>query len=202
MDTLKKIKKWMDRSCNSFYFEIDDENETNINYISRQHGNVGDEEPGQEDIDNAYTIKRNLMEMFNGEITIEIETVDEWVDINIELLKQEEKIAPIEGDNTMNPHGVFENPTVALEYKDKHLDYTINKARYRGKEYFASDVTVSCFGIYSGQGGPVTMDDKSYEDVLNHIKQFIQRYADKEPRLKDHLKKVPIFMNQDQLELF
>ncbi len=59
---------------------------SNLFFSTRSNGNVGDEEYGEEDYCHAIKIKKTLMELFSEDIEdIEIETVDEWVHLTVNL---------------------------------------------------------------------------------------------------------------------
>lgn len=69
------------------YFEADndkDSSELILLYLTRENGNVGDEEASQKDIDEAYRILK-LIKPSLKELNLigEIEVVNEWVHINI-----------------------------------------------------------------------------------------------------------------------
>lgn len=51
---------------------------------TRRHGNVGDEEPGQEDLVEARRLKAALTRAFPG-VKVVIHTVDEWVNLDVVL---------------------------------------------------------------------------------------------------------------------
>lgn len=71
-------------------FELDgtlEENYTNTNvleFASRENGNVLEETPGQKDIDDAYDLRAKL-KVLSYVSSVDIEEVDEWVNINVEV---------------------------------------------------------------------------------------------------------------------
>ena len=85
-ETLREIKKWFEDYKNGGDFSLADDGVKFISYATREHGNVGNETPGQEDINNAIKIKNQLLRIYKGKIQVDIEEVDEWVYINIETI--------------------------------------------------------------------------------------------------------------------
>ena len=69
---IKKYKNW----------NVDDSDDQSILISTREHGNTYAEEPGQEDIDEAKKIIKDLKNKFN-DIKIVPEIVDEYVTLNI-----------------------------------------------------------------------------------------------------------------------
>lgn len=65
-----------------FEFEYEDENE--ILFSTRANGNVGDETPGQKDLNEAARLKREFAKHYPT-LTIDIEEVDEWVHLTVNL---------------------------------------------------------------------------------------------------------------------
>jgi hypothetical protein len=55
-----------------------------LEFRTRENGNVGDETPGYEDIEAAYNLQRELMDLETVS-EVNIEEVDEWVHINVIL---------------------------------------------------------------------------------------------------------------------
>jgi hypothetical protein len=62
-----------------------------ITFSTRENGDVGNEIPGRKDINEAFSIKRQLENEFNG-IETEIHHVDEWVMLNIFLPEIENRL--------------------------------------------------------------------------------------------------------------
>lgn len=82
MKTVYQIKEWIKQNTQ---FEADDENaEEEVLFTCRDHGNVGEEEFGEEDYEEAQQIEVFITENFPL-CTSEIETVDEWVHITINI---------------------------------------------------------------------------------------------------------------------
>lgn len=83
MDPLKKMKEVAEfAEANANYFDIDEVRIDHIYLATREHGNVGDEEYGEEDYQEAKRVKKLIEEKF-APAEVEIETCDEWVSISI-----------------------------------------------------------------------------------------------------------------------
>lgn len=79
---IKKIIDFVDNFDTTLIINnIDDDS---LSFGTREHGNVGSETPGKKDIQDAKRLKSALSKQFNN-IDIEIETVDEWTHLNINL---------------------------------------------------------------------------------------------------------------------
>lgn len=63
---------------------IADERDDFISFSTRENGDVGNESPGKEDIIDVKRLKSALSKQFNN-IDMEIEIVDEWVHLNVNL---------------------------------------------------------------------------------------------------------------------
>jgi hypothetical protein len=70
-----KIKETIGRTW--FFFE---EDRDSFSLRSREHGDIGEEEPGKEDIDEANRLIKLLRE---AGLKARGEVIDEWVDITI-----------------------------------------------------------------------------------------------------------------------
>lgn len=57
-----------------------------INFSTRENGNVGDEEHSEIDFKDAERMEKILLAKYRGKISTEVETVDEWVHLNIEII--------------------------------------------------------------------------------------------------------------------
>lgn len=76
----EEIKQWV---RDNSYFEVEDEEEdVNLLFATRENGNVGEEEIGEEDYTEAQRIEQYIVEKYPL-CTVEVETVDEWVHINV-----------------------------------------------------------------------------------------------------------------------
>ena len=79
------------------WFTIDeiDPKEGTATLSTRHHGSVGDEEPGQEDIQAAKRIRITIREQF-AQFTTRGDVIDEWVHIDIKP-RPPQPPKPIEG---------------------------------------------------------------------------------------------------------
>ena len=66
----------------SYLSHDEDISETHFLFSTRVNGSVGDEDYGEEDYTHAIDVKKKLLKEFN-DITVEIETIDEWVTLNV-----------------------------------------------------------------------------------------------------------------------
>lgn len=57
-----------------------------INFSTRENGNVGDEKHSEIDYQDALRVEKILLNKYRGKIFTEVETVDEWVHLNIEIV--------------------------------------------------------------------------------------------------------------------
>ncbi len=58
--------------------------DNSIMYATRKNGSVGDEEPGKDDIDHAYKMKKILLAQIPT-LDVCVDTVDEWTNILITI---------------------------------------------------------------------------------------------------------------------
>jgi hypothetical protein len=64
------------------WFEFDDENENYFSITTREHGDIGDERPGSEDIQKAREIARKFLAKYGKKYSVEVDTTDEWVNVD------------------------------------------------------------------------------------------------------------------------
>jgi len=80
--TIKDVREFIQRRRT--YFDLDESTPTTLMYSTREHGDVGDERPGSEDIAEARGLRKELIEEFGaGSIRVGIEPVDEWVHLTV-----------------------------------------------------------------------------------------------------------------------
>lgn len=78
----KEIIQFVEK--NSFQSLDGDENEEGmLEFTTRAHGNVGDEQHSEIDVRDAHLIGRKVVGTFDGVDRYEVETCDEWVDLTI-----------------------------------------------------------------------------------------------------------------------
>jgi hypothetical protein len=82
MATLKELKDHL-ATCSLLGFRLDEETPRHLGLSTRDHGSVGDEEPGEQDIRNARSLRDVIKERFPDGFRYEIDTVDEWTWLNI-----------------------------------------------------------------------------------------------------------------------
>ena len=82
-DKLKELIKIFVKQNSWFEDESEDEKPFELSFSTREYGNVGNEIPGQKDINKAKEIGRQLMNKFPGEVKCEWSTADEWVYIEV-----------------------------------------------------------------------------------------------------------------------
>ena len=56
-----------------------------LTFSTREHGNVGEEEPGEEDIKAAYRVAGDIRHQYDVK-NIEVSSVDEWVYLEFEVI--------------------------------------------------------------------------------------------------------------------
>ena len=75
---------------NSSYFDVEEESEESVTLTTRENGNVGDEEYGIEDIEEAKSIVKKIKEKY-PKTKVSIYTVDEFVYLELENTNEPEK---------------------------------------------------------------------------------------------------------------
>jgi hypothetical protein len=86
MSELKeKIKLFV---ANNSYIELndDDDDSNEVRFTTRQNGNVGDEEPGQEDWNEIVRVAKLLKVEFPDKLKCTGETIDEWTDLIVKII--------------------------------------------------------------------------------------------------------------------
>lgn len=83
--TTEEIKKEIKLITKNSWFDLDREDGNMMIYSSRRYGDVGEEITGEGDLREALRIKSELVRL-KAWIDVDIEEVDEWVFINIELI--------------------------------------------------------------------------------------------------------------------
>lgn len=68
------------------WFELDEKEPNWASFTTREHGNVGEEQAGSEDIRMANKIRKVLLDKYgSNNIKVELEVVDEWVDMSVSI---------------------------------------------------------------------------------------------------------------------
>jgi phage terminase small subunit len=78
------IKKFIDTLMTNLY--LDDADENTITYITRENGDVGREKASRIDIEDARQIQHEVIVTFKDKVKTEVEIIDEWVHLTIEIL--------------------------------------------------------------------------------------------------------------------
>ena len=76
----QEIKNFIESNS---WFDVEEAENGFVMAATRDHGNVGDETVGAEDMAKAYELKKLIEEEFGA--TCEVEEVDEWVHLNVEV---------------------------------------------------------------------------------------------------------------------
>ena len=66
-------------------FVHDETNGNTLSFSTREHGNVGEEEPGEEDIKAAHRVAGDIRHQYDVK-NIEVSSVDEWVYLEFEVI--------------------------------------------------------------------------------------------------------------------
>lgn len=84
IELIEKIKTIIREDKNTT-LEVADEDYDYVNFSTRENGDVGAEKYSMIDYEDAKRMQKILKEQFSGKISTDIETVDEFVYLNIEL---------------------------------------------------------------------------------------------------------------------
>lgn len=82
VEEIKDLIKSNSRTTLSF----EDLQDNNLSFSTRENGDVGAEEYAMEDFEDAETVLKELENTFKDKIEVDIETVDEWVHLNVTIL--------------------------------------------------------------------------------------------------------------------
>jgi hypothetical protein len=116
---------------NSSYFDVEEESEEFVILTTRENGNVGDEEYGIEDIEEAKSIVKKIKEKY-PKTKVSIYTVDEFVYLELENTNEFEKEYDKGGKTTFKEKATaiaknFEGKKVKPKYQ-KEYGKTYDKA--------------------------------------------------------------------------
>lgn len=64
------------------WMDLEDDQSDYLSWATRRHGNVGDDEPGSQDIAHARTLAKKIKARFPG-LTVEQDEVDEWTTLSV-----------------------------------------------------------------------------------------------------------------------
>jgi hypothetical protein len=76
----EKIKTIMNLSPR---FDLDDDDDNCLDYSTRENGDVGAEEYGEDDLREANRMAVRLKEVLGSAVVTDVETCDEWVFLHI-----------------------------------------------------------------------------------------------------------------------
>jgi hypothetical protein len=82
-ELVEKIKLFVAKNS---YLEVSDDDEDEVRFTTRQNGNVGDEEPGQEDWNEIVRVAKLLKAEFPNQLKCTGETIDEWTDLIVRII--------------------------------------------------------------------------------------------------------------------
>ena len=134
-ESLESIKKQIiDFVEKNSWFELDDDSDDFMLFATRENGNVGSESPGSKDIAEAKRLKQEIEKKFKGLVKIELEAVDEWVHINIDI--KESNSSP-ESSKTVSNKEIDYKKVLAdkLSVSEEKAEKIISFFRY-SKEYY------------------------------------------------------------------
>jgi len=75
-DFIKKERTWMD---------LEEEDDKSLLYTTRDHGDMENDEPGREDLNHAKALGRAVLREFGRAVKVELDYIDEWTQLTIEL---------------------------------------------------------------------------------------------------------------------
>ena len=83
----EKLLDEITRAVNQFNttLQCDDSGEDFITFVTRENGDVGEEDYGEEDWEDACRTSKHLLNKFRGKIKTDIYTVDEWVYLTVNI---------------------------------------------------------------------------------------------------------------------
>jgi hypothetical protein len=82
-ELVEKIKLFVAKNS---YLEVSYDDEDEVRFTTRQNGNVGDEEPGQEDWNEIVRVAKLLKAEFPNQLKCTGETIDEWTDLIVRII--------------------------------------------------------------------------------------------------------------------
>jgi hypothetical protein len=145
---------------NRGYFQIDDEDENMIHLNTREHGNVGDETYGQEDVDYARYIIKKVREKY-PKTKARLYDIDEWIDLELTYVPDETEV----------PQKSFEDykkelyKNISKEWKGKKLN---------GWQYLGMDLA----GVINWEKGDYTIKATPFWDNEDTIGIDVIKYED------------------------
>lgn len=69
---------------NNSYLGFEEQNGNTLRFVTRENGDVGEEEYSHKDLQEAYRVEKLIKEKFEG-VETEVNTIDEWVDLEVTI---------------------------------------------------------------------------------------------------------------------
>lgn len=85
---IEQIKKFIKESDTTLAFD-DEYDDTYVSFTTRENGDVGEEEYSEIDLQDALLMKKAIEIKF-PDVQVEVETVDEWVNLEVTIKKEED----------------------------------------------------------------------------------------------------------------
>ena len=79
------IKYFIKSERTNFEFEEGNSDDTKLAYANREHGDMENDECGDEDWEEGMKLQAALVKRFGKEITINLEPCDEWVLLDVTI---------------------------------------------------------------------------------------------------------------------
>lgn len=78
---LKNVHKFL--NSQRTWFQDDDSDEKTVVFTTRDNGDVGSEEPGEEDFKEAQRLAKLVRKKFKNKVNVQIDDVDEWTFLEV-----------------------------------------------------------------------------------------------------------------------
>ncbi len=69
---------------NKSYLQLDEQEGNMLRFVTRENGDVGEEEYSPKDLQEAERVEKLIKDKFEG-VETEVTTVDEWVDLEVRV---------------------------------------------------------------------------------------------------------------------
>ena len=135
---LRDVYEWVHKQKSWFEWDYDGEN---LTAVTREHGSVGEERAGKEDIKEAKRLKGLIDKQFGDAVKVTVEPVDEWVDITVEIIKKMKKSSDVRIDriaSNLEASGVTE--AITREIKSIWNSLSIAVQRTFGPSFALADI--------------------------------------------------------------
>ena len=82
--TIADVERFVKRQRT--YMDVDHKDQRSLSLITREGGDVGEEEPGEDDFDEARRVGRAVATEFGRDVvSVKMDYMDEWVTLDIRL---------------------------------------------------------------------------------------------------------------------